>query len=152
MNSIIEQTEWQVRSNGQGFVVMDNNTNWIAEFKREDEAKRACELWNGQWLTPDDWSAVAEARESVITQLKQELCREQEKLKITDEKTVRENIAYLINATKEAVCACDRAWNAFENGKRKHHHDPLSGKCILGCQACAIEKLNSIRSKYKALV
>lgn len=43
--------------------------------------------------------------------------------------------------------ACNEAWNAFENGKRKHHKDALTGKCIVGCQACAIEKLNGVLNK-----
>jgi hypothetical protein len=43
-----------------------------------------------------------------------------------------------------AIDACNEAWNAFDNGKRKHHRDALTGKCILGCQACAIEKLKLV--------
>jgi len=44
----------------------------------------------------------------------------------------------------EALDACREAWNAFDNGKRRHHRDALTGLCILGCQACAVEKLKRV--------
>lgn len=44
----------------------------------------------------------------------------------------------------EALDACREAWNAFDNGKRRHHRDALTGRCILGCQACAVEKLKAV--------
>ena len=43
-----------------------------------------------------------------------------------------------------ALDACKEAWNAFDNGKRKHHRDGLTGRCIVGCQACAVEKLRRV--------
>lgn len=81
---------------------------------------------------------------AIIAQLQAQLCREQEKLKIEDEQLVRENIAYLVTENNRLKAACNEAWNAFDNGKRKHYRDALSGRCVLGCQACAIEKLRKV--------
>lgn len=41
----------------------------------------------------------------------------------------------------ELMSTINEAWNALDNGRRKHHIDPLNGGCILGCQACAVDKL-----------
>ncbi len=51
---------------------------------------------------------------------------------------------YAASRIEELEAACREAWNAFDNGKRKHHRDALTGRCILGCQACAIEKLKRV--------
>lgn len=55
--------------------------------------------------------------------------------------------ARLIAAAPELLDAAVEAWNAFDNGKRKHHTDALTRKCIKGCQACAIKMLSEAIAK-----
>lgn len=94
---MVEQTKWQVKSNGINFIVFDPGDDFrtVAECRNNEDAQMICDMRN------------------------------------------------------DALDACNEAWNAFHNGKRKHHRDVISGKCILGCQACAIEKLRMVLNRAR---
>jgi hypothetical protein len=43
---MVENNKWHVRSNGLNFIIMDQNTNTIAECRNEEHANLICEMVN----------------------------------------------------------------------------------------------------------
>ena len=61
---MVGNNKWHVRSNGLNFIIMDQNTNTIAECRKEEHARLICGLVNG--TVTEQRSALWSALNTII--------------------------------------------------------------------------------------